>query len=325
MLLRTLFALASPAGASARLSVLIFHRVLPEPDPLFAEEMHAARFDTVCRWLAAWFNVMPLDAAVAALQRRSLPARALAITFDDGYADNAQVAMPILRHHGLSATFFVATGFLDGGCMWNDRVIEAVRRTRASVLDLQDGAVPRGGRYPLDTLSARRAAIDAVIGGLKSLPPDERLAGAAEVTRRAGVEPPRGLMMTSDEVRALHRGGMQVGAHTVSHPILARLDAARAVEEIGGSKRCLEQLLQAPVTTFAYPNGKPGDDFTPANREQVRRLGFVAAVSTAWGSASARTDPLLIPRFTPWDTNGLKFGARMLRNLRVDAAGAQAA
>ncbi|MCU0943281.1 MAG: polysaccharide deacetylase family protein, partial [Hydrogenophaga sp.] len=120
-----LYGWMSPGGASARLSVLIFHRVLAQPDPLFPGVPDVRRFDEVCRWLARWFRVMPLDEAVRALKRGNLPARAAAITFDDGYADNHDQALPVLRAHGLPATFFVATGFLDGGRMWNDTLIES--------------------------------------------------------------------------------------------------------------------------------------------------------------------------------------------------------
>ena len=114
-------------GSRGRLTILIFHRVRAQPDPLFPNEMHASR---VCRAHGMRARLVQRAAARrggAALERGSLPARALAITFDDGYADNATVALPILRRLGLPATFFVATGFLDGGRMWNDTVIEAVR------------------------------------------------------------------------------------------------------------------------------------------------------------------------------------------------------
>ncbi|MFO0121490.1 MAG: polysaccharide deacetylase family protein, partial [Inhella sp.] len=108
----------SPGGARGRLTVLIFHRVLTQPDPLFPGEMDAARFDAVCGWLASWATVLPLHTAVRQVRDGVLPARALAITFDDGYADNASVALPLLQKHGLCATFFVSTGYLDGGRMW---------------------------------------------------------------------------------------------------------------------------------------------------------------------------------------------------------------
>ena len=135
---RQLLWLMSPAGRRARLSVLIFHRVLPQIDPLFPEEVDAQRFEQICGWLRSWFNVLPLDEAVLRLTDGALPERALAITFDDGYADNHNVALPILQRHGLVATFFIATGFLDGGRMWNDSVIESVRRTAQQEFDLRD-------------------------------------------------------------------------------------------------------------------------------------------------------------------------------------------
>src|SRR5206468_3278604 len=139
----------SPQGARGRLTVLIFHRVLPEFDPLMPDVHDAHQFDAVCRSLRRWFHVMPLDLAARRLAERSLPARSLAITFDDGYADNLEVALPILLRHGLTATFFVSTGFLDGGRMWNDTVIEAVRRTAHQELDLRDIAGTRLDNYSL--------------------------------------------------------------------------------------------------------------------------------------------------------------------------------
>ena len=103
--MRPLFSLMSPAGARARLNVLIFHRVLPQPDPLFPGEVDAAAFDTMLGWVKSWFNVLPLDEAIARLADGSLPARAAALSFDDGYADNHDVALPLLRRHGLPCSF----------------------------------------------------------------------------------------------------------------------------------------------------------------------------------------------------------------------------
>lgn len=310
ILTRPLLSLLSPASARARLSVLIFHRVLAEPDPLFPDEMDARRFDAMCGWLKAWFNVLPLDEAVRALREGRLPARACAITFDDGYTDNLHIAAPILKKHGLTATFFVASGFLDGGRMWNDTVIESIRGCRLPELAL--GAL---GNFSVDTLVSRRRAISEVIGQIKYLPVAERLALTTEIARKAQVEPPTDLMMRSDEVRQLHRLGMGIGAHTVTHPILARLSRDEARAEMSDGRRALQDILGEPVGLFAYPNGKPGADYLPEHPELARELGFDAAVSTAWGAADIRTDLFQIPRFTPWDRTRLRFGARMLRNL----------
>ncbi len=315
MMLRPLLRLASPGGTNARLSTLIFHRVLPRPDPLFPEEMDAARFAQVCGWLAAWFNVLPLDAAVRRLDEGSLPPRALAITFDDGYADNHDVALPILARHRLPATFFVATGFLDGGRMWNDTVIESIRHCDRPRLDLAALGIDGLGTQPLGDAAARRAAIDRVLKAIKYRPIDERLALTRRLAALAGVRPSDHLMMRSEQVRALHRAGMQIGAHTVSHPILAKLPDDLARAEIFHSKQRLESLLDAPVPLFAYPNGKPGEDYDARSVAIARAAGFSAAVTTAKGVADQRTDRFQLPRFTPWDRSRSRFGARMVDNL----------
>lgn len=316
MAVRALATLRSPAGPRARLSILIFHRVLARPDALFPDEVDAARFDQVCAWVRQWFEVLPLDEAVRRLVQGTLPARALAITFDDGYEDNCSIAMPILRRHGLSATFFVATGFLDGGCMWNDHIIEAVRGTERAALDLAQIGHPDFGVFRTDDIASRRAAIDAILPRAKYLAPAQRLAFSQRVAELAQTPPASHLMMSSQQVRELHAGGMQIGAHTVNHPILARLSPAEAGREIGDSKRQLEAITHAPVTLFAYPNGRPGDDYDDASVALVREVGFEAAVATTWGAARRDSDPFQLPRFTPWDRSRLRFGLRLVDNLR---------
>lgn len=312
MPMKFIFSKLSPAGPKARLSVLIFHRVLPEPDPMFADEIHAHRFDEICGWLAAWFNVLPLDQAAVHLKAGTLPARAACITFDDGYADNYHVVMPILQRHGLTATFFIATGFLDGGRMWNDIIIETVRACQAPVLDVSALGL---GSHARGTVAEQQVAIAALIGQIKYRPVAERITLTEDIARLANVQLPQNLMMTSAEVKAMRQAGMHIGAHTVSHPILARLTDDQARQEIGDSKRFLEQLLGEPITLFAYPNGKPGEDYSQQSVEVVRSLGFDAAVSTEWGASCMGEDPLQIKRFTPWDKTRLRFGIRLMLNL----------
>ncbi len=313
-MLKLLTSWMSPAGPGARLSILIFHRVLVARDPLFPEEIDAPRFDQICSWLRASFNVLPLDRAVASLKVGTLPQRAACITFDDGYADNCQVAMPILQRHGLTATFFVATGFLDGGRMWNDTIISAVRECRAVALDLRELDL---GLHPLTGLKERRAAINSLIRKLKHLPGHERLVLAEQIGKMAQTRLPVDLMMTSAEVLAMRRGGMLVGAHTASHPILATLTAAQAREEVASSKQFLERLIGERIGLFAYPNGKPVDDYTLETVEVVRSLDFDAAVSTAWGVSTQGDDMFQLRRFTPWDRTRGRFALRMLSNLRL--------
>lgn len=314
-MLKSLFSMCSPAGAGARLSILIFHRVLEERDALAPGEITRAEFDDICGWLRQWFVVLPLAEAAARLAAGALPARALSITFDDGYADNHDIALPVLRRHGLSATFFVASGFLDGGRMWNDTVIEAIRGAPAAGIDLAGTAAAALGHLACASDEERRASIAAALGAIKYLAQDERLCWVEAVHERSGARLPDDLMMRSEQVKALHRAGMEIGAHTVTHPILARLEGAQMAEEIRIGRERLQQIVGERIAVFAYPNGKPGADYDDEAVRIVRRLGFDAAVSTAWGVNRAGYDPFQLRRFTPWDRTKLRFGARMLRNL----------
>ena len=313
--MRPLLSLLSPGGSDGRLSVLIFHRVLAQPDPLFPGEVDVARFDDICAWLADWFAVLPLDDAVRRWRNGELPRRAAAITFDDGYADNHDLALPILQRHGLAATFFIATAYLDGGIMWNDQVIDALRHTRRPRMDLSDVDGLQGLVVELDSVAARRTAIGRVLQAIKYMAVDQRSAAVERICRLAGAATPRGEMMSSSQILALHRAGMQIGAHTVTHPILAGLDATAARAEMLQGRQQLEFLLQDRIGLFAYPNGRPGVDYSAETSALARDVGFDAALTTAWGASGCATDPFQMPRFTPWDRSGLGFGMRLAKNL----------
>jgi peptidoglycan/xylan/chitin deacetylase (PgdA/CDA1 family) len=305
-------------AGTRRLSVLAYHRVLAERDRLLPAELSAAEFDHRMRWVKANFCVLSLGEAVRALREDRLPRRALCVTFDDGYADNYGIALPILRRLGLPATFFVATGFLDGGCMFNDVVIEALRRAAGADLDLGDVGL---GRHPLGSDEQRLRAIDRILGRLKYFEPERRRRVALQIAQRAGSAVPTDLMMTSEQVRALHAAGMEIGAHTVTHPILAEIPLRRARDEMDASRARLERITGAPVRFFAYPNGGPRRDYFADHAALARELGFDAAVSTAWGAAGPGDDLYQIPRFTPWDRADWRFGLRLAHNaMRSDYA-----
>lgn len=317
MILKNLLRSLSPSGPEARLSILIFHRVLSEPDPLFPDEPDIRRFNDIVSWLSHWFNVIPLDKAVMQLKGGRLPSRAAVITFDDGYADNVSNALPVLQSYRVTATFFVSTAFLDGGRMWNDSVIEMVRRCSLRVLDLRSSG---WGIFPLDTPAHKRSAIDTLLTRIKYMKPEQRQKKVADlidaVSDMSDFNLPSDLMMRSEQLLLLRNAGMQMGAHTVSHPILEQTTDEQAVWEIAGSKAALEARLGEPVSLFAYPNGKPNIDYSARHVSMVRDAGFIAAVSTASGTAGAHADPFQLPRFTPWDHSRTRFGLRMLGNLR---------
>ncbi|MCG5516872.1 MULTISPECIES: polysaccharide deacetylase family protein [unclassified Ectothiorhodospira] len=310
--LRGAIGLLGPAGRHSRLSILIYHRVRPEPDPMLPGDPDAATFRWQVQVVSRLFHVLPLAEALKRLQNGTLPPRAACITFDDGYADNHDVALPLLREQGLPATFFVATGFLDGGMMFNDRILEAIRRMPSGEVDLEDMGL---GTRRIDGLDERKALIKEVIQSVKYLERGEREDKVAGLAAQCPQALPDDLMMTTAQLKALDAAGMEIGGHTHSHPILARLTDDQARAEILQGKETLESILGHPVRLFAYPNGKPGSDYLPQHAAMVRECGFEAAVSTTWGVSTRETDPYQLARFTPWDASPGRFGLRLVRNL----------
>jgi peptidoglycan/xylan/chitin deacetylase (PgdA/CDA1 family) len=316
-LLRFVGELVSPAGGRAKLAILGYHRALSAPDPMLHDEIDAVTLEAHMRLLASEFQVIPLSEACGRLTGGKLPARAVCVTFDDGYANNETVALPLLRRLGISATFFVATGYSNGGIMFNDAVIEAARRATAGTHDLSCLGL---GIHELRDIASRRVAVDTIIAKLKYRPVAERKAAAEQLAETLQVALPKNLMLSSTQIRRLHDAGMEIGAHTVNHPILAQLGDDEARAEIFGSKRALEEITGASVTMFAYPNGKPGRDYGPQHVRMVREAGFGAAVSTCGGVAHRGNDLFQLPRFSPWDRNSLRLGVRLLVSCAWPAA-----
>lgn len=293
-----------------RFVVLTYHRVLEAADPFRPHEPTVARFRAHMAVVRRWFRPLTLAAACAAAQQRRLPARAVVVTFDDGYRDNHDLALPVLREFGIPATVFVATGFIGGTPMWNDRVIEALRHTRHAALKADD----LGLDLRLDSVAARVAAVGPVLERLKYLAPEARLREVERLERLLATGPTDDLMMDAERIRALADAGIEVGGHTVSHPILATLDAAAAGAEIIDGKRHLEALLDREVVSFAYPNGRPGRDFNEGNVAQVGAAGFRQAVTTRYATARSDGDRLQIPRTTQSERSHPRMLARMVRN-----------
>lgn len=312
-MLRLATALASPSGRRARLSVFIFHRVLAVEDPMLPGEPDGARFARLLDWIGAQFQVLEPVRACRLLGEGRLPSRAAVLTFDDGYRDNHDVALPLLLARRLPAAFFIATGFTGGRAMFNDRVIHAVGRTDRAELRfdwLPDRPVP------LVDPAARRALAERLITAVKHLPTAEREARVDEIVAEAGADAPPGLMMDEGQLRVLRDRGMTLGGHTRGHPILARMDPAQARAEIVSGRQDLVDMLGIEPLVFAYPNGRRGRDYREdVHRDMVREAGFTFAFATEPGAARQSTDPWQIPRFTPWDRTRFRFQARALSNL----------
>lgn len=302
-----------PETIHGRLSVLIFHRVLPVPDPLLPEEITAQQFRQDMQLLAERFNVMRLSDGLRALREGSLPPLSLCLTFDDGYRDNVAVALPILQALGLPATFFIATGYLDGGRMWNDTLLETLRRWPRDDIDLSDWGIPP---LSMRTIDERRKQWRLLFRWMRRIGIKGRTEMLDRLVSQLDEPLPTDLMLSSDQVRELAQAGMELGCHTQTHPIFTRISDQQVHEEITASRNRLAEISQRPVRYFAYPNGVPGDDYEQRHVDIVRHCGFEAAFSTAWGVATAESDHYQLPRFTPWDKSSARFALRFLLSRR---------
>jgi peptidoglycan/xylan/chitin deacetylase (PgdA/CDA1 family) len=299
-----------------RLVVVNYHRVLARPDPMLDSEPDVAAFRWQMELLARSFNVLPLHEALQLLDAGRLPPRAVCITFDDGYRSIHDLALPILKEYGLPATIFVTSGYLGDRNMWNDRIIEAVQTLPAGQLDLSELGL---GAYSLSSLDDRKSTLGRLTEESKYLIPAARNGLIARLEALVGDALAHGLMLTPDMVVNLDREGIEIGAHTVTHPILTSLDDGSAKTEIIGSKEELETLLGKPVRLFAYPNGKVGMDFNDTHVAMVRASGYAAAFTTAIGPVTRTMDRYQLPRSRPWDRNPFLFGLRLLRWLAQDS------
>ncbi len=286
---------------SGPLHILVYHRVLREPCPLFSSQMTAKRFTEHCLWLSKHYHVLGLAQAMARMKEGSLPPRSAVITFDDGYADNLDVALPILKDYGLSATCFIATGFYDDHCMFNDVIVEKIKQ-------LHQGYRFLGREYDAQTVDGKRALIQAMIAHVKYLPLEQREAFLAKLCPHSSVPP---LMMSLEQRQRWHQSGMGVGAHTHSHPILTTLSNEDAKQEILTSKQVLENQCQTPIRWFAYPNGKKDQDYQDVHVNLLKECGFDGAVTTVPGAVTEGANLFELPRYTPWRESKWGFMAQM--------------
>ena len=299
-----------PTGTNM-LPILMYHRVLREPDPLQPDVPDVRQLAEQFRALAGAFKVLRLHEAAEMLREGRLPAGAACITFDDGYRDNHDLALPLLREYRLPATVFVASGYLNGGCMFNDTVVETVRRLDHGTIDLSEVGL---GQRLVSDIPSRRSLIGELTRAIKYLEPQRRIEFCADLCRRAGTTLPNDLMMDDHQVRAMADSGLvDIGGHTVTHPILAKVDADQARREIAENRDRLQTLTGRTPLCFAYPNGKPDLDYAAVHADMVREAGFEAAVSTAVGVAIDQADPFQLPRFMPRERSAAQFVARMMR------------
>jgi peptidoglycan/xylan/chitin deacetylase (PgdA/CDA1 family) len=227
-----------------------------------------------------------------------VPARAVAVTFDDGYADNYTCARPILDAFGIPATFFVTTDGIDAGCeYWWDLLAVLLRGAAAPSLELPVDLGHDRRTLPTSTAAERLAAYWTLYHGLVGLSAGRRDQIIDEIRRwspLAHIDPVSARRMNGDMLREIAASGRHVvGAHSVSHEMLPRQSPAAQRRDAHESRRALERILDRPVATFAYPFGA----YSAETIEAVRAASFDVAVTCDETPLGPDCDPLRVPRW----------------------------
>jgi peptidoglycan/xylan/chitin deacetylase (PgdA/CDA1 family) len=292
------------------LSILIYHRVLPEYDFMRPSEPTIKEFDWQMALVSRYFSPLSLADALELMDKGELPENAICVTFDDGYADNESCALPILKKWNIPATVFISTGFINGGRMWNDTVVETIKSAR-EYIDLRKAGL---GEYTFNDSESKRTVAQKILTEIKHRDVADRAEAVDLIQSLAEQTLPNDLMATDQQILNLAKAGVEIGGHTINHPILAKLDDVQAQQEIVEGKKHLETIIGKKLRYFAYPNGKLGDDYMENQVRIVKDAGFEAAVSTTWGVSTRNSDRYQLARFTPWDKKPDKFLLRLLLN-----------
>ncbi len=269
-------------------TIVMYHRVIADPA---ADPFHLGmcvmrdRFEQQIAYLRRHFSPIGMHDAAARLQRgEALPARALSITFDDGYLDNLTHALPILEAHSMPAALYVPTGGMeDGRMLWWDRVIAAVACTEKQQLDLRGFGGSKPGPCVALAPWQRLAGVAGLLDWLWALPAPQMQSAVAEIERQlqARVSPAlHAQRLDAGQIREMHRRGVEIGAHSVQHPNLALSSDDEVRAELQQSRDRLQQLVQSEIPGAAYPGGRLRADTVRI----VEELGFGYAVSSHVGA-----------------------------------------
>ena len=303
--------------------ILMYHRIADEPMDPWGNAVSPAHFKEHLEVLIRTRRPLALPDFVRNIVAGTLPANAVALTFDDGYADNLIAGKPQLAAAAVPATVFLATGYLGqtGEFWWDElarliltgtgpRNLEMVVLGETMLFNFEDenAASETGWRAWLEPpRTARQEAYLAIWRALRTLDAPERekaMAGLrnvfADCPKGAGLGRP----MTPEEVRMLVSGRLiDIGPHTVTHPALTELDPLTRRREIAASKRACESLSGAQVQAFAYPFGSLDADVQTA----VADAGFISACSTRHAPVAVGSNVFALPRIHVIDSDGDAF------------------
>jgi peptidoglycan/xylan/chitin deacetylase (PgdA/CDA1 family) len=305
--------------------ILMYHRIADEPIDYWGLAVSPRHFDEQLDVLRRTRRPFPLAEFVARLAAETLPSDAVALTFDDGYADNLFEGLPRLAAADVPAIVFLATGYIDRPepFWWDELASLILVGTAPEGFEIVVEGTSMGfalggetpacakGDFPMRSFPKRRAALEGVYQPLRRLDDEKRgpiIAKLRAALAGHGRDPGMARAMTSEEVQRLVTGGLvTIGAHTVTHPMLPELELGARHHELTASKLACEAIVQDLVTAFAYPYGQ----YNAVVRDAVKTAGFALACSTRQAPVVATSDVFALPRIYVPDLDGDAFEQRL--------------
>ena len=258
-----------------------------------------ADFEQQMEFLARRFESVTVDDILCFLAgEKAFPRRGVAVTFDDGYADNVEVAAPILQRFGIRASFYLTVDSIGTRKVpWFCRLRHAFATTRKKEWqDSEEGVVHR-----LETPEQQRAAFLTVSRRCACRTADQQDETLCKLERELEVEAltaRENPMMSPEQARGLLREGHIVGSHTLSHPNVAQIANATARKEILTSRQRLEKELCAPVEHFAYPNPIIQPHWNEQTVALTKEAGYRTGVTSTTGAVCRGDNPLSLRRIS---------------------------
>ncbi len=292
------------------IALLKYHSVQDKPelfdDAIDLSTIHrTSAFKEQMEIVATHFNPVTMDDVLLFLKgERRIPKKSVAVTFDDGFADNFEIAAPILDYYGIRATFYITVGSIENvPSLWFMRLRHAIWTTRKK----EWVAPPDNQVLRLHKREDRVAAVRLSSKHCARLVGAAREKAVSTIEKALDVDPfaPRnGLMMNWNQIKKLHQSGHIIGSHTLTHPNVAHLENEDLYRELAESKRILEKELNAPVIHFSYPNPALNPHFTDQTISAVSKAGYqTSVISTPGGTVNTDSDPLLLKRVSLPDKN----------------------
>lgn len=277
------------------ITILCYHRIMDIDDnfPYDSDLVSAStdQFRDQLKFISRNYNVVNFKSLRKHFEEgnKRFPEKALIITFDDGYIDNYEVAFPLLREFGLTATMFVTAGFIGRERLfWWDRIAYIIKKAEGGRLRIK---TPADISLNIDQFRDRQECARKVIKKAKTLSDREKEGLIEQLSDQLGVDPDQGrekYTMSWDQLKEMSSCGIEIGAHSVNHPIFSNVDSDRLRKEVGESKQLIEDNLEEEIITFGSPgrgiiSREKRERFNRVLTGTIKEYGYRFSTLYKWG------------------------------------------